>query len=307
MPDDRLSRLQDAEFQDKLDNLKASVDPAKAAEIEDRIERYAALTKKAREAMRLDRNSSRTAKRPSRRHHNAKNESANPKPPERALIASIVQAETATEMLDALSRWCWIQRSGDTECPATRIASMELLTDEIDNIKKRDQEVLKFRLPGFRRAHWTMLDDDPSLVALVELPRDAAGESLFTSINSQQHDPTPFVPSATKNDKRIVLPVEVVHKWWLTARQHDALNIPHPLAPVVAAWQQIAAVHVKADHHPHAILSESLRDAQRIQSVLPLSLDHDTPLGTIDAEPEQGYLLPEWEPRPSSRCSANWT
>ena len=52
MPDDRLSKIEDAEFQKKLDTLKASFDPAKEAEIETLIEQQAAATERAAEAMR---------------------------------------------------------------------------------------------------------------------------------------------------------------------------------------------------------------------------------------------------------------
>jgi hypothetical protein len=51
MPDDRLSRIEDAQFREKLDNLKSPVDPVKAAEIEARIEQQEAATKRAAEAL----------------------------------------------------------------------------------------------------------------------------------------------------------------------------------------------------------------------------------------------------------------
>ena len=52
MPDDRLTRIEDAEFREKLDSLKALDDPAKAAEVEARIEQHEAVKKKAAQAMR---------------------------------------------------------------------------------------------------------------------------------------------------------------------------------------------------------------------------------------------------------------
>jgi len=63
----------------------------------------------------------------------------------------------------------------------------------------------------------------------------------------------------------------------------------HPLAPLVAAWQQFGPKVVTLDMHDRAIIPYSLRDAEWEQGALPLGLDHTTPLGPI-REPKQGNL-----------------
>jgi hypothetical protein len=224
--DERLSRVQDAEFQKKLDCLKATSDPAKEAEVETMIRRQATATKRAAEALRpgTGQQSARRATKQAKQ----KNEGTVPKPTERELLASMVQAETAAEVFTAVSRWCWARTHIDDVCPETRVASMEGISEELETIRKKSPEALEFSFPGFLSGRWGMLDDE--LVAT-------------------------FERRAGRKKSRIVELVESVHRWWVRLPEPRSL---HPLALVVDAWQQFAPVPGQWDERHHSILPGTL-------------------------------------------------
>ena len=228
--DERLSRVQDAEFQKKLDSLKAAPNPAKEAEVEARIAQHEATKKRAAEAMRQGTSPARSAKRSTPRHRKRKEGSAAPNPTEREFLASVEQAETAEEVLAAVSRWCWAQTHADDVCPETRMASMEGVAEELDTIRKKSSEVLVFRLPDFAPGRWIVIDDE--LVAM-------------------------FERRVGKKRSRIVESVESVHKWWIRLPEPRPL---HPLALVIDAWQQFAPVPGQWDERQHPILPGTLTD-----------------------------------------------
>ena len=200
-------------------------------------------------------------------------------PTECELLSAMKNAETSEDVFAAVSRWCWAQANNGTVCPPPRMTSMERLATDLIAIKRQESAALEFRLLGSVSGRWIKANDDPPLVAALYTTKDGAVRSLTS--------------------------VETAHRDWLQAQQHDP-DLPHPLALVVDAWQRRAPIPVEVDRHPRAILSVSLRAAQRNQDVLPLTLDHDTPLGPLATESKQGYLLPEWEPAPSLVPPVSW-
>ena len=89
--------------------------------------------------------------------------------------------------------------------------------------------------------------------------------------------------------------IEEVHADWLDLPDPRPR---HPLAPLVAAWQEHALVPVEPDRRPSGILPATLRTAHRQHAEhLPLVLDVQTPMGA--ASGEQAHL-PGLEPPPSA-------
>ena len=177
--------------------------------------------------MRQDSNPSRAAKRSTKRSER-KDGDAKPKPTERVLLASVVQAETAEEVLVAMSRWCWVRHVDDV-CPGTRIASIAGLVEELDTIRKKSSAALVFRLPSFASGHWTVVNNE--LVAILE----SAGIKKSHALES----------------------VESVHKWWIRVPEPRPL---HPLALVIDAWQQFAPVPGQWDERQYPTLPGTLTD-----------------------------------------------
>ena len=99
----------------------------------------------------------------------------------------------------------------------------------------------------------------------------------------------------------LALLIGTVHHLWLTLSKPRPR---HPLAALVDAWQRSTSVDVAPDRHNSGILPAALRDARRNHAMLPLELDHDTPLGPIGV-PDQGYL-PGLEQPPSRVPPVPW-
>lgn len=231
--DERRSRVQDVEFQKKLDSLRAAPDPAKAAEIEATIAQYEATKKRTTEAMRQETRPARSARRSTKRAKQ-KDEAATPKPTERELLAAVVQARTGEEVLAAVSRWCWARTHADDVCPETRIASIDGIVAELDAIRKRSSAALVFHLPGFTSGRWAVIDD--GLVAILE--------KVTT-------------PSSGSRKSHILESVESAHKRWVLLPEPRPL---HPLSLVVDAWQQFAPTPGQWDERQHPTLPGTLTD-----------------------------------------------
>ena len=279
MPDDRLSRIEDAEFQRKLDNLKVPVDPAKADELEARIEQHEAATKRAAEAMRQgislssatdrkQRAANRSSERTTKRRGAARRSSVSKKPTERELLT----AKTADEICAALARYCWAKTHSGEACPTPRIPSWSVLIawwDQNDSADLREEATRTLSVVMGEDVLWVPW----STGSVAEDARAVAQES------------------------DTVLTLVEIHQRWIKLTKPRIL---HPLAPIVDAWQQRSSEPVNAVDKSNLIMPRSAAHVEPTSSGYYLarfgSAVHREPNGQLligfATEGERGPTLP---------------
>lgn len=238
MSDDRLTRIEDAQFQKKLEDLKTMSDPAKETEIEARIEQQEAATGRAAEAMRQavnppvgvrqrPRSTNRSKNRATGRRRAAK-DSAPAKLTERKLLVALLDAETAEDICTAVARWCWWKTNDGTECPVHRI-------------------------PVWDELIWWW-NHNESISPTEEMTR-ALGAVLGEGALWMRHSEVGGVVAVVAGSDRPLTFVEV-HNLWRKAS--SKLMRRHPLAPVVCSWQSLTAVPVRMTGKPTLIMPRTV-------------------------------------------------
>ncbi len=226
------------------------------------------------------------------------------------LLKALREGKTDAEVVTALARLLWLDAHDGEPCPKNRIPTAGDLASWLprcDESALMDSVQALSKLHDGRRSWWETeaaqrvgaelccctweepSDSDP--VA----PRDTVprmtptGGMFFTSVEpiAEAHARWVLQDGGNKNDPRV-----------------GKCRFGHPLASLVADWQQHAPQRVSLDLRPYAIVPHSLRNAERHTATLPLGLDRTTPLGPVN-ETEQGYL-PGLEPPPSIVPPVPW-
>ena len=223
-------------------------------------------------------------------------------------------ARTASEVCDAVARWCWWE-THHTECPPTFIPTLPALNawlasrDRSFSVITAEQTALlrsclRVRHPQIRAAWWMFWGLSPDVDAIADLvacymipqdgltPDDADIAPDDLPVELQTRD-----SAAAAGWKMEHLPLVGVHALWL-ALPHPRPH--HPLAPLVDAWQQDVPLPAEWDDRQHANLPAPLTATRRVLLHRDLS-DGQVALAPVPpGEPrfEVGYL-PTLAPDPS--------
>ena len=161
-------------------------------------------------------------------------------------------ARTASEVCEAVARWCWWE-THHTECPPTLIPTLPALNawlasrDRSFSIITAEQNALlrsclRVRYPQMRAAWWMFWDLPPDhdatadLVACCMLPQDGlTPDEADIAPDDLPIEPQTRDSAAAAGWEMEHLPLVSVHALWLA---HPRPR--HPLAPLVGAWQRRA-------------------------------------------------------------------
>ena len=228
--------------------------------------------------------------------------------------ATLASASTAAEVVEAIARATWAKANDGAECPPERIPAPEDLSAWVaEHVTEEAQTEAAALLAVLVPPDWRDAGREAgTTIATTELDGDGAeGPPRVTRVadrvdlaRGQRHLLVAGLTARSMVTDAPALYADLV-EWahWLRL----ALPEPrprHPLAPLVADWQEHAPVTVEPDRHPRGILPAALRDVRRDQAVLPLALDRETPLGPAPGV-EAGYL-PGLEPAPSLVPAVPW-
>ena len=245
-----------------------------------------------------------------------------PEAPKVDALALSAQLTTTRPWSDAaaalLSRIVYAQHHDGAECPQQRIMTYLDPHDWWEGLPPDERRRLGAKVTEILRGLIAQRDGRLWLVEAMA----ADGHNLAGFLDAPVHDGAngrPYLDPDTGDELTLAqmivhtimptpvlgLPEAPVHELWCVCPQRGR----HPLAPIVADWQEHAPVSVELDRHPRGILPATLRDVHRDQAVLPLALDRSTPLGSTPLGPapdrEAGYL-PGLEPAPSLVPAVPW-
>lgn len=300
--DERLSRVQDAEFQKKLDSLKAAPDPAKEAEIEARIAQHEATTKRAAQAMRQDSKrpaltnprkgtTRQTGKRATGRHRKKKDKPSKPTGRELfdALVDALKAAETNDDRCAAVTEYAQAKMYHDTQHHQVRKPSWSTLVawwrTELPRSIDSDAAALLSEAVGRPSSYWAPWPH----------PTEGTPTPTFNDIRG-------FVPTVTLSDSEherglLLLDIAEYTKRWL------ALPDPRPrfaLIPVIDHWLQNATESVGTVSRPNPIMPRNVAmvepTAERYYLTRFRAAAHREPNGQLllgfKTEGERGPTLP---------------
>ena len=236
---------------------------------------------------------------------------AQPAKPDRdELLKALRERKTDAEVVTALAQLLWLDAHDGEPCPKNRIPTAGDLASWLprcDESALMDSVQALSKLHDGRRSWWETE------------AAERVGAELCCCTWEEPRDPDPVaprdtVPRMTPTGGMFFTSVETIadaHVRWVLqdgGNKNDPrvgkCRFGHPLASLVADWQQHAPQRVSLDLRPYAIVPHSLRNAERHTATLPLGLDRTTPLGPVN-ETEQGYL-PGLEPPPSVVPPVPW-
>ena len=230
------------------------------------------------------------------------------------LDAALLAADTSAAILAALARACWHNAHAGAECPPARVPTLaDLAAWTASGATEAARTEAAERLTALVPPDWRdagreagtiigptrVLGEPAGPVGRVHVVPDRVDMAetqryLLVTGLTRPSMATVAAPSLSLYGRLLA----DAHRRWIAAGGR------HPLAPLVADWQEHSSAHVPVDRHVRAIMPASLRDATRDHDTLPRGLDRLTPLGPI-REPEQGHL-PGLEPPPSLVPPVPW-
>ena len=199
-------------------------------------------------------------------------------------MSALSDANTPAAIVREAARATWAKAHDGAECPDNRLPSPEALAEWLPECSPEAKAGDLLSEMYGRTAYWDRVRMDGSLTPAAFIEEIELRPGAMA------------VPDGDGGFRPITLAgIEEVHADWLDLPDPRPR---HPLAPLVADWQEHAPVTVKPDRRPSGILPASLHTAHRQHAEhLPLALDVQTPMGAAAGEQA---LLPGLEPAPSA-------
>ena len=217
-------------------------------------------------------------------------------------------ATTTNDISEATARWCWHEEHGDGDCPLDKIPSEVDLLDfaatqkptpgasEATNIS---EAIMAELFPEFTR--WVWLEN----VGYVGIDEDAPADKDKSTIRGQLAAVGFGPPGQFATDRLRLYSLEEIQTQWKQKRADKGKDCPqHPLAPIVAAWQnppKVVAANLRDDPlfpAPTIMVKPNSERGQLFSPAAHIATRHSNRSGVMycpgfaPGEPESGPITP---------------